>query len=69
MNLHVKDSFVAVEGGPVTLPSWDFVNHDLGFLAEHSRHQSKDRYRYRAHRALEMWNPTHDDTTSEQNFT
>jgi hypothetical protein len=47
MNLHVKDSFVAVEGGPVTLPSWDFVNHDLGFLAEHSRHQSKDRYLYR----------------------
>jgi hypothetical protein len=34
MNLHVKASFVAVEGRPGILPSWDLVNHDMGCLAE-----------------------------------
>jgi hypothetical protein len=30
----VKDIFVAVEDGLETLPPWDLVNHDLGFMAE-----------------------------------
>jgi hypothetical protein len=34
MNLHVKASFVAVEGRPGILPSWDLVNHDMDCLAE-----------------------------------
>jgi hypothetical protein len=34
MNLHVKASFVAVEGRPGILPSWDLVNHNMDCLAE-----------------------------------
>jgi hypothetical protein len=34
MHLHVKASFVVVEGGPGTFPFWDLINHDLGCLAE-----------------------------------
>ncbi len=34
MHLHVKASFVGVEGGPGTLLSWNLINHNLGCLAE-----------------------------------
>ena len=34
MNLHLKASFVAVEGGPGISTNWDLVNHNLGCLAE-----------------------------------
>jgi hypothetical protein len=37
MNLHVKASFVAVEGRPEILPSWDLINYDMGCLAELER--------------------------------
>ncbi len=50
MYLLVKAIFVAVEGGPGTLPSWELFKQQLGLPSgvgdpmRTSRHQSKNRY-------------------------
>jgi hypothetical protein len=50
MYLLVKAIFVAVEGGPGTVPSWELFKQQLGLPSgvgdpmRTSRHQSKNRY-------------------------
>jgi len=60
---------MAVEGGPVNQDSGCLAELEIACILYRTSSVQRQVPVPVRHRALEMWNPTHDDTTSEQNFT